>query len=240
MSNASIHVNGALLEWMREIRRTLHQYPELSFKEHSTSTFIQQKLIELSIPFKNGFGGTGVVATLGKPLEESSSLTPLHVGLRADMDALPVEENNPVCYASKIPGVMHACGHDGHVAMLLGAAYLLKDSALQGQVSCIFQPAEEHGNGAEKIIEEGALECGIQAIFAGHIDTHFPTGQITVDEGVICSFADPFSIALTGRSGHAARPHEAKDTVVAGAYLVTALQTLVSRETDPNQSAVLS
>jgi amidohydrolase len=239
MNRPNLCVDDDLLEWMRDIRRTLHKHPELSFKEYSTSELIQKKLKELEVPFKNGFGGTGVVATLtGKDVRSGGS--ELHVGLRADMDALPLEEKNNVSYASKAPGIMHACGHDGHVAMLLGAAALLKRSSYAGRVSCIFQPAEEHGNGAEKIIAEGVLEGGIQAVFAGHIDIHFPTGSITVDEGVVCSFADPFSITLSGRSGHAARPHEARDAIVAGAYLVTALQTLVSRETDPNQSAVLT
>ncbi len=228
-------VDTKLLGWMRDIRRQLHQYPELSFLEHKTSDFIQTKLNELEIPFKAGWGGTGVIATIGKKGAGQS-----HVGLRADMDALPVEEKNDVSYASKIQGIMHACGHDGHVAMLLGAAALLKKNGCRSRVSCIFQPAEEHGNGAERIIREGALADGVEAVFGGHIDTHFPTGVITVDEGVICSYADPFSIKIIGQSGHAARPHEAKDSLVAGAYLATALQTLISRETDPNQSAVLT
>ncbi len=233
--NAFTSVDENLLKWMQDIRRELHQYPELSFNEHKTSLYIQDKLTELGVDFQAGWGGTGVIATLGDGDESSP-----HVGLRADMDALPVEEKNQVSYASKVPGVMHACGHDGHVAMLLGATALLKNNGCAGRVSCIFQPAEEHGNGAEKIIQEGALAGGVQAVFAGHIDTHFPTGVITVDEGVICSYADPFSITIRGQSGHAARPHEAKDSLVAGAYLVTALQTLISRETDPNQSAVLT
>lgn len=224
-----------LLEWMRDIRRNLHQHPELSFNEHRTSSLIQAKLTELGISYRSGWGGTGVIASIGETKGATS-----HVALRADMDALPLEEKNQVPYASTTPGVMHACGHDGHVAMLLGAAALLKENGSGGRVSCIFQPAEEHGNGADKIIREGALAGGVQAVFAGHIDTHFPTGVITVDEGVICSYADPFSIKILGRSGHAARPHEAKDSLVAGAYLVTALQTLISRETDPNQAAVLT
>ncbi|MFT5698857.1 MAG: amidohydrolase [Desulforhopalus sp.] len=234
-NSAFTSVDENLLEWMRDIRRSLHQYPELSFKEHRTSSFIQAKLTELGIAYKAGWGGTGVIASIG-PSNGSSS----HVALRADMDALPVEEKNVVSYASKNPGVMHACGHDGHVAMLLGAAALLKANGSSGRVSCIFQPAEEHGNGADIIIREGALADGVEAVFGGHIDTHFPTGVITVDEGVICSSADPFSIRILGQSGHAARPHEAKDSLVAGAYLVTALQTLISRETDPNQAAVLT
>lgn len=228
-------VDKKLLVWMREVRRHLHQYPELSFHEHNTSIYIQEKLKELDVSYKAGWAGTGVIATIGENGVLSS-----HVGLRADMDGLPVEEKKQVEYASKIPGVMHACGHDGHVAMLLGATALLKKYGCRSRVSCIFQPAEEHGNGADKIIQEGALADGVEAVFAGHIDTHFPTGVITVDEGVICSYADPFSIEILGQSAHAARPHEARDALVAGAHLVTALQTLVARETDPNQSAVLT
>lgn len=229
-------VDTGLFEWMRKIRRRLHQYPELSYQEQNTSIFIQQKLDELGISYRNGWGGTGVIALLDASSDNHSAG---HVGLRADMDALPVEEKNRVVYASMNPGIMHACGHDGHVAMLLGAAALLKNCVLPGKVSFIFQPAEEDGNGAKKLVEEGALS-GLDAIFAGHIDVHYPTGIITVDEGLICAFADPFSITIKGSSGHAARPHEAKDAIVAGAFLVTAIQTLVSRETDPNHSAVVS
>ncbi len=229
-------VDSGLFEWMREIRRRLHQYPELSYQETKTSVFIQDKLDELGISYQNGWGGTGVIASLG---ETPDALPFAHVGLRADMDALPLEENNRVIYASMNPGVMHACGHDGHVAMLLGAAALLKKCVLPGKVSFIFQPAEEDGNGARKLVEEGALS-DLDAIFAGHIDVHYPTGTITVDEGLICSFADPFSLSIKGSSGHAARPHEAKDAIVAGAFLVTAIQTLVSRDTDPNHSAVVT
>lgn len=242
---SNLKVSPQLFQWMKEIRRTLHRYPELSFQEHKTSRYIQEKLDQLAVPYRTGFGKTGVLATLGADISSDSNKSTNrinlgHVGLRADMDALPVVETSGATYASKTEGVMHACGHDGHVAMLLGATALLKECPLEGRVTCIFQPAEEHGNGAEKIIKEGALEDGIEAVFAGHIDTHFPTGRITVDEGVICSFADPFSITLCGQSGHAARPHEARDPIVAGAYLVTAMQTLISREVDPNHSAVLT
>jgi hippurate hydrolase len=231
-------VDPLLLEWIRSIRRKIHQYPELSFQEHRTSLIIQEKLTELGIDYRNGWAGTGVIATL----DCSSGHLPCfgHVALRADMDALPIQDQKSVVYASKVPGVAHACGHDGHVAMLLGAAAILKKMPLTGHVSLIFQPAEEHGNGAEKLIQEGALKNGIEAVFAGHIDTHYPTGTITVDDGVICSASDPFSLRVLGKSGHAARPHEARDAIVAGASLVTALQTLVSRETDPNKSAVVT
>lgn len=232
---AQVLTDKELLEWMRSIRRELHKNPELSFKEHFTSTYIQDKLQELGVSYTNGIAGTGVMATLGKAHNGSG-----HVALRADMDGLPIQDEKTVEYHSRIPDVMHACGHDGHVAMLLGAVYILKECNVPGKVTFIFQPAEEHGNGAQKIIAEGAFDSDIQAIFAGHIDTHFPTGIITVDEGVICSFADPFTIRILGHSGHAARPHEARDALVAGAYLVTALQTLVSRELDPGKAGVVT
>lgn len=234
---AAEDVDVQLFEWMRAVRRRLHQYPELSYQEQATSAFIQEKLDELGVSYQNGWGGTGVIGLLG---DAPGSTSVRHVGLRADMDALPVEERNPVAYASMNPGVMHACGHDGHVAMLLGAAALLKKTTLPGRISLIFQPAEEDGNGAKKLVDEGVLSSGIEAIFAGHIDVHYPTGNITVDEGLICSFADPFSITIKGSSGHAARPHESKDAIVAGAFLITAIQTLISRETDPNHSAVIT
>lgn len=227
--------DSELLEWMRSIRRTLHKNPELSFKEYFTSTYIQEKLNELKVDFTSGVAGTGVLATLGKAYNGYG-----HVALRADMDGLPIQDEKTVEYHSRIPEVMHACGHDGHVAMLLGAIFILKSYNVAGQVSFIFQPAEEHGNGAQKIIDEGAFDPSIQAIFAGHIDTHYPIRTITVDEGVICSFADPFTIKIKGSSGHAARPHETRDALVAGAYLVTALQTLVSREVDPSRAGVVT
>lgn len=228
-------IDFELLEWMRTIRRTLHKNPELSFKEHLTSAYIQEKLDGLQVEYQTGIAGTGVVASLGNVAKSAG-----HVALRADMDGLPIQDEKTVEYCSRIPKVMHACGHDGHVAMLLGAASLLQKKEIPGRVTFIFQPAEEYGNGARKIIDEGALDPGIQAVFAGHIDTHYPTGVITVDEGLICSFADPFTIMIKGQSGHAARPHEAKDALVAGAYLVTSLQNLISRETDPNKAGVVT
>jgi amidohydrolase len=224
-----------LLEWMRAIRRTLHRNPELSYQEHFTSALIREKLEELGVAQIKKVAGTGIIATLG-----SVESGPGHVALRADMDGLPLQDRKTVEYHSRIPQVMHACGHDGHVAMLLGAISILQGVELAGRVSCIFQPAEEHGNGAQRVIDEGGLDESVEAIFAGHIDTHYPTGVITVDEGVICSFADPFSVTVKGHGGHAARPHESRDALVAGAYLVTGLQTLVSRQTDPNEAGVVT
>jgi hippurate hydrolase len=225
--------DSQLLEWMREIRQFIHQHPELSFQESGTATYIQKKLDELGIQYHNGIGGTGILAEIGP----ADAL--ITVGLRADMDALPLTENTSLSFSSTTTGCMHACGHDGHIAMLLGAARILLQRSLPCRVRFLFQPAEERGNGALAMIEAGAIE-GLAAIFSGHIDTHFPTKTITVDEGIICAFADPFEIRLHGRSGHAARPHETKDAIVAAAGLITALQSLVAREIDPNQSAVLT
>ena len=230
-----LQVEEDLYDWMVDIRRHVHQYPELSFKEFETAAYIKEKLTEQGMTYNGGVGKTGVLCTLG----EDRSGTPC-VALRADMDGLPITENTGLPYASKNRGVMHACGHDGHVAMLLGAAVLLKRlPSLPGKIVLIFQPAEEHGNGASRLVDEGVVN-DVGAIFGGHIDTHYLTGQITVDHGLICAFADPFSIRIIGKGGHAARPHEAIDAVVAASSLVLMAQTLVSREVDPNKAEVIT
>ncbi len=226
-------VGSELFTWMQGIRQHLHRNPELSFQEYKTAAYICEKLSELGIDSQAGVAGTGVLAEIGPANSDWI------VGLRADMDALPIAEATGLPFSSTVTGSMHACGHDGHVAMLLGAAALLGKMDLPGRVRFLFQPAEESGNGAEKMVAEGAVD-EMSAIFGGHIDTHYPTGSMTVDEGIICAYGDPFIIRLQGSSGHAARPHEAKDTVVAAAGLITALQTLVSREVDPNHAAVVT
>jgi hippurate hydrolase len=220
---------------MVAIRRHLHQYPETSYDEFKSADFIKKKLGELGVESSGGLGGTGVTAIIG-----SDAAGEACVALRADMDALPIIEQTGLEFSSRHEGIMHACGHDGHVAMLLGAASLLKDRFTgPGRVKLIFQPAEEHGNGAARLIHEGVLD-GVQAVFGGHIDTHFKTGIITVDEGLICAYSDPFQITIRGRGGHAARPHEGSDAVVAASSLVMIIQTLVSREVDPNKSQVIT
>jgi len=228
-------VDDSLHSWIVAIRRHIHQYPELSFEEIKTAEFVQEKLGEHKISSKNGIAKTGVVAELGEECGQD-----LCVALRADMDALPVLEETNLSFASRHNGIMHACGHDGHVAMLLGAGALLSRlPVLPGRVKLLFQPAEEHGNGASVFVKEGVID-DVDAVFGGHIDTHFQTGQITVDEGLICAFADPFHIKITGKSGHAARPHEARDAIVAASSLVMLIQTLVSREVDPNRAEVIT
>ncbi len=227
-----------LIEWMRDIRRTLHQYPELANEENRTQRFICEKLQELGIPFRTEGLHTGIVATIGPSASNDSDETPC-VALRADMDALPVNEKTGLSFASKFPGIMHACGHDGHMAMLLGAASMLRHTELPGKVILLFQPAEESGEGALAMIEDGAF-AGVQAIFAGHIDRHFNVGQIAAEPGLICAYTDKFEIKISGRGGHAARPHETVDAIVVASLLVMSIQTLVSRETNPSYPTVVS
>lgn len=227
-------VDDGLQEWMCSIRRYLHQYPEVSFQEYKTCAYVHQKLAEIGIEKRETVSSTGIVATLG--WDDFS--TP-GVGLRADMDGLPIDEETGLPFCSLHKGCMHGCGHDGHMAMLLGAAKLLSRVKLPGRIKLLFQPAEERDNGAKRMIDSGVLD-NLATIFAGHIDTHFPTGTVTVDQGIICANADPFTIHIRGRSGHAARPHEATDAIVAASSLVTIIQTLVSREVNPAHSAVVT
>ncbi len=220
---------------MRDIRRSLHRDPELAYKENRTASLIADELDRLGIPYQQGLaGGTGIRAEIA-----ANSGNSVCVALRADMDALPILEKTDLPFASTRPGVMHACGHDGHVAMLLGAAALLDTMELPGRVVLLFQPGEESGNGAAAMIEDQVLD-GVDMIFSGHIDTHYPLGRITVDQGLICSYTDPFTIGIHGLGGHAARPHEAVDSVVVAANLVMNMQTLISRRINPSHAAVVT
>jgi len=226
-----------LIEWMQDIRRTIHQYPELANEEHRTQRYIADKLQELGIPFRTEGLHTGVVASI-EPVTSDDSDPPC-IALRADLDGLPVDEKTGLAFASKMPGLMHACGHDGHVAMLLGAAAMLRQVELPGRVLLLFQPAEESGDGALSMIEDGAF-AGVQAIFAGHIDRHFSVGQIAAEPGLICAYTDKFEIKVCGRGGHASRPHETIDAIVVASLLVMSIQTLVSREINPSYPTVVS
>ena len=228
-----------LTGWLQDIRRTIHRYPELSYQEHKTRSFIRDKLLEIGISQQTELGRTGIVATISSGVELSAGQPGPCVALRADMDALPIQEKTDLPFSSTVEGVMHACGHDGHVAMLLGAAALLAREKLPGQVKLIFQPAEEKGNGARLMIKEGGL-AGVQAIFAGHIDRHFNVGQIAAEPRLICAYTDPFKIRIFGHGGHAARPHETVDSIVVASLLVMSIQTLVSREINPSYPTVVS
>lgn len=234
----SMRPDQDLINRMRETRRALHRIPELAYREHLTAAFVARELSRLGIPHRTGVGGTGIIAELGEK-DGGAGGEQACIALRADMDGIPLAEETGLSFASTHPGVMHACGHDGHMAMLLGAAELLQQEDLPGRVVMLFQPAEESGNGAEKLIGEGALD-GVGMIFAGHIDVHFPVGTFTVDPGLICSYTDPFTITIHGRGGHAAWPHETIDSVVVASTLIMNMQTLVSREIDPVHPAVVT
>ncbi|MBU0968105.1 MAG: amidohydrolase [Proteobacteria bacterium] len=231
----SLTPDSQLVAWMTDIRRSIHQYPELALQEFRTAEYVSGKLEELSISYKKRVAGTGIVAFIGEKKNGAKA-----VALRADMDALPITEKTGLPFSSKNAGIMHACGHDGHMAMLLGAAALLKNQPqLPGQIVLLFQPAEEDDGGAEKMIAAGALE-GVDAIFGGHIERHYGVGEISVQPGIICAFTDEFQIIIRGTGGHAAKPHESVDCIVAASFLVACLQTLVARETNPVFPAVVT
>lgn len=232
-----MQLSPTLLAHLIELRRTIHRYPELSYKEERTSALIRHELEALNIPYRQ-LATTGIRAEI-QGQHKGSNNRGGTLALRADMDALPISEKTGLIFASENPGVMHACGHDGHVSMLLGAAHLLHQGDFSGQIVLFFQPAEEAGNGAAQIVAEGGLDQ-VDMIFGGHIDTHFAPGHFTVDKGLICSYADPFIIRIHGRGGHAARPHEAIDSVVLAANLVMNMQTLVSRQINPSHAAVVT
>ena len=232
--NAAQIVASPLFEKLVAIRRDLHQFPELSWQERRTAEQICRVLDELGLKYRCNVAGTGVVADLPGACDR-----PL-VALRADTDALPVLEETGLPFASQNPGVMHACGHDVHTTMLLGAAALLAaDRELPGPVRLIFQPAEEMGSGASAMIDAGVLD-NVAMIFGGHVDRHFKVGSIAVTEGPVNASTDSFTIRITGRGGHAARPHETVDAVVVGSLMVMALQTIVSREVNPLSPSVVT
>lgn len=218
-----------------EIRRHLHQYPELSKEEFETTKAIQNWLLEAGIEIRKTKLPTGVFAEI-----KGKKSGPV-VAIRADIDALPIEEQTGLPYASKIKGVMHACGHDFHTAAAIGAAYLLKESEseLHGAIRLIFQPAEETGGGAVKVIRDGQLD-GVDAIIGLHNKPDLPVGTVGLKEGPLMAAVDRLYVTIRGKGGHGALPHTGKDPVVASAHLITALQSIVSRNVSPLESAVIS
>ncbi len=217
-------------------RRHLHAHPELSLQEKETAAFVASRLAEIGVPCATGVGGHGVVGTLHR---EGSSRA---VGLRADMDALPISEQTGLPYASTRPGVMHACGHDGHTAALLGAAALLAaDASWRGTVHFVFQPAEEGNGGARAMMADGLFRrFPMERIFAFHNWPGLPLGEGMVHDGPVMAGGARVGIEVVGHAGHAAQPHLTRDPMLAAAHLLVALQSVVSRAVDPLDSAVLS
>ncbi|MFZ5673723.1 MAG: M20 aminoacylase family protein [Pseudomonadota bacterium] len=221
---------------LRAIRHDLHQHPELAFEETRTAGIVARELTRLGFQVASGLGGTGVVGTLSSGHGRKS------IGLRADMDALPIVETTGLAYASKTPGRMHACGHDGHTTALLGAArYLAETRDFDGTVHLIFQPAEENIGGAQRMIEEGLFKrFPCDAVFAFHNWPGMPLGQFAVRPGTIMAAVDTPTVVISGPGGHGAIPHKSADPIVAAAAVVTALQTIVARNVDPTEPAVVT
>jgi amidohydrolase len=227
-------LNDQLVAW----RRDIHMHPELSFQEQRTARLVADTLAELGIEAQTGVGKTGVVGYLG----EGSPV----IGIRADMDALPIQETNDVSYRSQTPGVMHACGHDAHTAILLGVARLLAQMPDRppGQVRFLFQPSEENSDdegksGAPRMIEDGAM-AGVDAVIALHVASDLPAGRITVEDGYSTANEDSFQITLTGTGGHGAMPHQTVDPVFILAQVLNAIQGIRARRIDPTKAAALS
>lgn len=227
---------AAFADDLTEWRRDLHAHPEIGLQEFRTSAVVAEKLRGWGIEVTTGIAGTGLVGTLRRGRSQRA------IGIRADMDALPMEEANTFAHRSQNPGRMHACGHDGHTTMLLGAArYLAETGNFDGTVHFIFQPAEENEGGGRIMVEEGLFQrfpCDM--VFGAHNDTSLPKGAMAVVEGSVSAASDRLNISITGRGGHAARPHRAIDPVVVGSHIVLALQSIVARRTDPLDSAVIS
>ena len=235
MSDRTLEVED-LVPPLVALRRDIHAHPELGFTEHRTAAIVAESLRELGLEVHTGIGGTGVVGVLRSGSSDRS------LGLRADMDALPIHEDTGLAYASQTAGVFHGCGHDGHVAMLLGAArHLVRTRRFDGTVNFIFQPAEEGLGGARQMIADGLFErFPTEQVYALHNWPDLPAGTAATRPGPIMAAADRFEILLEGRGGHAAMPHQTPDAILAASDLVTQLNTIVARRISPNATAVLS
>jgi amidohydrolase len=227
----------SLKDVLVRLRRTIHMQPELGFEEVKTSALVAETLNDLGIEFQTGVGKTGVVARLG------NGQGPV-IGIRADMDALPILEANEVPYKSQVPGKMHACGHDAHTAMLMGAAMLLKDEPFNGEIRLLFQPSEEKWDhegksGASRMIDDGAIK-GLDAVIALHVNGNIEQGKIGINEGYILANSDRISAKIMGTGGHGAMPHAARDPIFMTAPILTAIHGIVSRWVKPIEPAVIT
>ena len=242
-----IAARAALLQRdLTAIRHELHMHPEIGFAEHRTSELVQRELTAAGIPFRAGLArGTGVVAHIASGAPAGTRA----IALRADMDALPIEERSALPHASRIPGMMHACGHDGHTTILLGAARVLaalaREGALRRDVILLFQPAEEGGGGGRLLVEEGCLDGGIigppvERVFGLHGWPWLPMGAVGIREGVFFAASDRFAITVRGRGTHAAWPHDGRDPVLAASAIVMALQQIPARDRDPAEPVVVT
>jgi len=223
-------------QWIVEKRRAIHRHPELMYEEFETSKLVQNTLSDLGIEYEKDIAVTGVVGVVGNGEGPC-------IALRADMDALPIHEEADIDFRSEIDGKMHACGHDCHTAMLLGAARVLKDneSEINGTIKLIFQPAEEGGAGGKMMRDQGVLEDpDVEQIFGLHVSDKLPTGTLASKEGTLLAATSSIKILVSGNGGHAAMPHLTSDPVVTGSKIVVELQTLISRELDPLESGVIS
>jgi hippurate hydrolase len=230
-------LDPGLIEYMTQWRHDLHSYPEFGFEEQRTADLVASRLREFGLEVLTGIGKTGVVGILKKGSSDAG------IGLRADMDALKIQELNDFSHRSRHDGLMHACGHDGHSAMLLGAAsYLAAEGNFDGTVYFIFQPAEEHGKGAKAMIADGLFErFQIDEVYGLHNLPGLPTGHFTTRSGAIMASESSFEIRLHGQGGHAAMPHLGVDTMLLGAQVVVALQSIVSRNLNAlDETAVVS
>ena len=225
-----INIKDSIIHW----RRDFHQYPELAFNEYRTGDVIAKELRSMGLEPKEKVGKTGVTADL------KCGDGPV-IAIRADMDALPIEETSGLDFSSKNKGVMHACGHDGHMAMLLGAAKILSENRnkYNGTVRFIFQPAEEGEGGARYMIDDGCLN-GVDEIYGIHVWNYQPVGEVGIKDGPVLAAADMFDIKVRGIGGHGAAPQGTVDTIVVSSHLVQALQTIVSRNTNPLESTVIT
>ncbi|HWS76082.1 MAG TPA: M20 aminoacylase family protein [Quisquiliibacterium sp.] len=221
---------------IRDLRRDIHAHPELRFEEHRTADLVADRLAAWGIPVLRGLGGTGLVGTVRAGTSTRS------IGLRADMDALPMQEHNQFEHRSRHTGKMHACGHDGHTAMLLAAAkYLARHRNFDGTVHLIFQPAEEGGAGAQRMIDDGLFEkAPCDAVFGMHNWPGLKLGQFALRAGPVMASANEFTITISGRGGHAAMPHNCTDPVLVATHLVQALQSIITRNKKPIDTAVIS